>query len=93
MPQSEPIEQHVLTPRVPDGRKIGEIRLGGGDDGQQGAQDRDAGEGNDQNKGPNSLTTGDALPFRSAASTGHSGQHYAVERSTPKKIPTDGLVS
>jgi hypothetical protein len=33
MPQSEPIEQRVLTLRLPDGREIGKIRLSGGNDG------------------------------------------------------------
>ena len=36
VPQSEPVEQLVLTRRLPDGSEIRQIRLGGGDDCQQG---------------------------------------------------------
>ena len=36
VPQSEPVEQLVLTWRLPDGSEVGKVWLCGGDDRQQG---------------------------------------------------------
>jgi len=49
--QSEPIEQYVLTLSLPDGREIGKIRHGGGDDSQHGPRDGNTCDHYDNNQG------------------------------------------
>ena len=55
LPQREPIEQDVLTLRVPDRSQLRKIRFGGEDDRQHGPQDRDARNRDHEEKGPKSL--------------------------------------
>jgi hypothetical protein len=49
VPQSEPVEQLVLTWRLKDGSEVGKVWLCGGDDCQQGRQNRNARDHNDKN--------------------------------------------